>query len=376
MSAPRERGSTRGAWRIVRPYGVCPARAGIDLDGTKHTMPFHRLPRASGDRPGYTFLLPDDCESAPRERGSTVIAHRYSPVPAVCPARAGIDLSSLFGALTRPGLPRASGDRPQPRESPLVIVMSAPRERGSTLAHREGGRAEPVCPARAGIDRSCGGCGDGPEGLPRASGDRPWDKVDNYDRMPSAPRERGSTRLGRRRGPQGDVCPARAGIDPAGSCSNPGRTRLPRASGDRPREDGRDVYVEESAPRERGSTPRPRDPRRPDRVCPARAGIDPTTASPARATCRLPRASGDRPSARASACLVVTSAPRERGSTCGCSSQPPAQPVCPARAGIDLERRAGRGAMRRLPRASGDRPSTADVVPSVPRSAPRERGST
>ena len=294
----------------------------------------------------------------------------------VCPARAGIDLSrgSSCRALIR--LPRASGDRPAACGDLARSLTSAPRERGSTAAGSPPQTSRQVCPARAGIDPARCRSGCPPRCLPRASGDRPEVGGGFVVLDPSAPRERGSTRQGRSARLRGRVCPARAGIDPRHAPAPGLCLCLPRASGDRPG-DGQGLSLRlASAPRERGSTCS--SPRRRDvlAVCPARAGIDPARSPTTAPESGLPRASGDRPATYIAACDPDTSAPRERGSTLRRRHPLLRTPVCPARAGIDPPTATTSSSCARLPRASGDRPDPLPFSLLPDRSAPRERGST
>ena len=233
------------------------------------------LPRASGDRPALRHCSPRTRRSAPRERGSTPWKPGELRLPYVCPARAGIDPSRSAVTRTARSLPRASGDRPLQAAANRVAPGSAPRERGSTLAGLPGHLAEPVCPARAGIDPTAWPASGRRCRLPRASGDRPIGRGITADLERSAPRERGSTpgllraRLGHL------VCPARAGIDPCPRATSRACARLPRASGDRPCRGNWRPTERTSAPRERGSTRLAGIQQRLDVVCPARAGIDP-----------------------------------------------------------------------------------------------------
>ncbi len=252
-----------------------------------------------------------------------------------CPARAGIDRSRSAVTITRPRLPRASGDRPRTTNAPPSAIQAAPRERGSTYGTFQSRRFQAGCPARAGIDPpSSPGWRLGFR-LPRASGDRPRWGCEIHRELQAAPRERGSTHAGGCLADRGDGCPARAGIDPHSCPARAAGGGLPRASGDRPSPYLGVIGKSTAAPRERGSTLRCPAPLLLLGGCPARAGIDPRGIPGQGLVQGLPRASGDRPLSSAMASNVLRAAPRERGSTRLHGVGQRVGGGCPARAGID-----------------------------------------
>src|SRR5215472_12478519 len=93
--------------------------------------------------------------------------------------------------------------------------------------------------------------------------------------------------------------------------------------------------------------------------CPAHAGIDLTFDAGGSRWRRLPRARGDRPDKTSGIWAIHQVAPRTRGYTRTVSGPPAAANGCPAHAGIDLRRWSLKEARAGLPRARGDRPSTA-----------------
>ncbi len=191
------------------------------------------------------------------------------------------------------------------------------------------------------------------------------------------------------------VCPAPAGIGRRINRVVMPTPCLPRARGDRP------LFLVHartglmSAPRPRGSAVRRRKGLRLLVVCPAPAGIGLGGGFAVEHVLRLPRARGDRPSCLVTARTCSTSAPRPRGSAISqngisssvgvcpapagigpaCRSRADVALVCPAPAGIGLPMSAPCFPKRRLPRARGDRPSTATAEAEPGQSAPRPRGS-
>ncbi len=212
------------------------------------------------------------------------------------------------------------------------------------------------CPARAGMD-------------PAGSASAP-------SPTRAAPRERGWTR----RLPGGPAhhrgCPARAGMDPRPHGLRAGDGRLPRASGDGPGTAVLYGHMVEAAPRERGWTRRLRFFSRAFRGCPARAGMDPSPPRPMRADVGLPRASGDGPCPRQEEVKLFQAAPRERGWTPYPNHLYSEFRGCPARAGMDPSLRTTAPPAPRLPRASGDGPLPYPHSVRISSAAPRERGWT
>ena len=174
--------------------------------------------------------------------------------------------------------------------------------------------------------------------LPRASGDGPEVGGRHDVCPPAAPRERGWTLVITLAFFGQDGCPARAGMDPSRHPRPHPSSRLPRASGDGPRQWARSANLTRAAPRERGWTQPSDTHARHDQGCPARAGMDPGRVLRVGSTVRLPRASGDGPQSSFVASLPLLAAPRERGWTrCWCLESD-IETGCPARAGMDPRR--------------------------------------
>ena len=210
--------------------------------------------------------------------------------------------------------------------------------RGSTLTAGVLGGRDPVYPAHAGIDPLAPSRSRASRRLPRACGDRPlFDALRRY-RKESTPRMRGSTHRGICAHSSLAVYPAHAGIDPPTARSLRGRSRLPRACGDRPSHDRARWGADTSTPRMRGSTQPDRPDRGCDRVYPGHAGIDLCRECRFYRAASLPRACGDRPLRALLWLLRLRSTPRMRGSTPPPLEPPPEPGVYPAHAGIDLIR--------------------------------------
>ncbi len=213
----------------------CPARAGMDPAGFRDRRRGRRLPRESGDGPTTAQCRKLLSGAAPRERGWTEEIGRKVQNSHGCPARAGMDLHPRHDRGRHRGLPRESGDGPPGRSTRTGRCGAAPRERGWTLGTGMGNTHVFGCPARAGMDPTTMPAASTLLRLPRESGDGPSSTSPGSTGRWAAPRERGWT-LGRhvvRRAVRG--CPARAGMDPPRGGQGPQSPGLPRESGDGPR---------------------------------------------------------------------------------------------------------------------------------------------
>ncbi len=188
--SPRVRGWTPTPPPAVPTIRLLPARAGMDpMD--KGTSPSGRsAPRACGDGPSVTeaYVLQRYC--SPRVRGWTPRQRRRRPRPPLLPARAGMDPTIPFLPRAASPAPRACGDGPQMCRRLGVEPVCSPRVRGWTRVEARGVEAVGLLPARAGMNPpgTCRSCGCWP--APRARGAAPA----NARTAPPRPLERSGTR--------------------------------------------------------------------------------------------------------------------------------------------------------------------------------------
>ena len=151
--SPRERGWTD--WQDIEwPLTtVFPARAGMDRSRGCRWCSVARVPRASGDGPGFNWQR----------------AYHH----AVFPARAGMDRNDNRHQPFPPCVPRASGDGPRTRNGLAGSLACSPRERGWTARRGWLQSGAVVFPARAGMDRTSPARPGRWWRVPRASGDGP-----------------------------------------------------------------------------------------------------------------------------------------------------------------------------------------------------------
>ena len=373
---PRERRSTLHLFTHRSAREGSSARAEIDRNRGRRVVAGRGLLRASGDRPQRRTSPEDSSTAPPRERRSTRHDTTSPSTASGSSARAEIDPRRRRGGSRRGGLLRASGDRPVAAASGFSAARAPPRERRSTLLV-DGGRVPHAgSSARAEIDPRAGGPSEGGSRLLRASGDRPMHQLGLHAGQSAPPRERRSTRPGGAADRHHRGSSARAEIDPAPTTWCTSRSRLLRASGDRPRIGVQLGYSSGAPPRERRSTRLAvaLDPA--ESGSSARAEIDPWARSVRTMGRRLLRASGDRPNVLRSEAFVEEAPPRERRSTGFHFPERSLMKGSSARAEIDPPPPRSRSSCLRLLRASGDRPVKASCARSTASAPPRERRST
>ena len=192
---------------------VVPARAGVDPQPAAPGAPRVRGPRASGGGPDAVRWRREYARWSPRERGWTLRSAGQWDAQAVVPARAGVDPARSGCTATCTGGPRASGGGPPAVSYPAASSRWSPRERGWTASPTSTPCPEAVVPARAGVDLARAPPDDPSTCGPRASGGGPCYLIHRETGAMWSPRERGWT-APRLRGPVPDrVVPARAGVD-------------------------------------------------------------------------------------------------------------------------------------------------------------------
>ena len=130
--APHTRGSTVGVAQLLTVVVVCPAHAGVYRSSIEGLPAPNRLPRTRGGLPcGFTSDNSKDL-FAPHTRGSTRSMGQRVRYPGVCPAHAGVYLTSGTWRTLPLGLPRTRGGLPLTMASSMLSIEFAPHTRGST----------------------------------------------------------------------------------------------------------------------------------------------------------------------------------------------------------------------------------------------------
>ena len=191
-SPPRSRGSAlHMELEFARP-AVSPALAGIGPRARRLRSTVPSLPRARGDRPVHSLDLSRRRWSPPRSRGSAARDRSAGGARGVSPALAGIGPWTPASRPTGSRLPRARGDRPHIATVQGFGQLSPPRSRGSARGRQEAAGPEHVSPALAGIGPAPRTARASRPGLPRARGDRPAKATCGVPLNASPPRSRGS----------------------------------------------------------------------------------------------------------------------------------------------------------------------------------------
>ncbi len=333
-----------------------------------------RVPRASGDGPAAQARALADELCSPRERGWSRGEARGDGGHPVFPARAGMVPPDSPSQPLEESVPRASGDGPVAGLTAESGLSCSPRERGWSHVEQAHRLLRPVFPARAGMVRSPARSRCGSTSVPRASGDGPAAKEEAASFARCSPRERGwsAAPSPRRRNPR--VFPARAGMVRRPHDGRPRLGRVPRASGDGPPMARSTRPVPACSPRERGWSVGGRVASGAADVFPARAGMVPSPCRQPRVPSRVPRASGDGPTSNVSSTSGARCSPRERGWSVADRAGGGRSGVFPARAGMVPSAALPAWRPPGVPRASGDGPRPRRRRRTPAKCSPRERG--
>ena len=191
----------------------------------------------------------------------------------------------------------------------------------------------------------------------------------------SSPRRRGSAGTGADPAEGRAVLPAQAGVSQDRPRHHGGWCSPPRAGGGQPDRASAVSRSTWSSPRRRGSAAALRAPGVLEGVLPAQAGVSRPCTSTSTGASSPPRAGGGQPEFRSRVPSEVASSPRRRGSAGQDGGLGHCWSVLPAQAGVSRRSRRGAALRRRPPRAGGGQPLWITVVPRLPRSSPRRRGS-
>ena len=228
------RGSTLCEMPPACPVQASPAHAGIDPQHQRHAQAPGGFPRACGDRPKTATVMSRDPQLPPRMRGSTFDYSIIGMNNGASPAHAGIDPGRREEQARVGGFPRACGDRPILKSRQIGATWLPPRMRGSTRGDLTRKRRIRASPAHAGIDLQFAKDQGWDMRFPRACGDRPVAVAAPRARGKLPPRMRGSTYSIRRSHVPVGASPAHAGIDLIFGEAQCGPDGFPRACGDRP----------------------------------------------------------------------------------------------------------------------------------------------
>ncbi len=334
QAAPRKWGYTAPSALRRSWLPGCPAQVGIHPRCLVFACGLVRLPRASGDTPARNKACYSASKAAPRKWGYTSPRPSTSGSAMGCPAQVGIHPYTCSGSIPFSRLPRASGDTPLANFQNFGHYAAAPRKWGYTPGTLLDGRWGGGCPAQVGIHLILSAIIQWELGLPRASGDTPCYCVIFTSSHWAAPRKWGYTLGQKKRKSSLPGCPAQVGIHPGWTAASNSLPRLPRASGDTPQAPEKEPPKHPAAPRKWGYTLENSDPNTPGDGCPAQVGIHLVALYRVGRGEWLPRASGDTPLRKPRLPATVMAAPRKWGYTPLLHFAVVPETGCPAQVGI------------------------------------------
>ena len=191
---------------------------GIHLRVGRINLPFKGMPRASGDTPLTAAVKWTSHPDAPRKWGYTDPKRLKGTCLLGCPAQVGIHRPVKERGCALSGMPRASGDTPFERTGRLRYLRDAPRKWGYTLYFWIHIAKLRGCPAQVGIHPSHVGQTDFSGRMPRASGDTPSVGWVFHVMMKDAPRKWGYTIRFLEERAEDQGMPRASGDTPGASC--------------------------------------------------------------------------------------------------------------------------------------------------------------
>ena len=252
----------------------------------------------------------------------------------------------------------------------------SPHARGWTAGNRVLWFVEPGFPARAGMDPERPPAASTSRWIPRTRGDGPGFVGRRCARPSDSPHARGWTRPPRPRTTSGAGFPARAGMDPGRTISQPDSPRIPRTRGDGPSSRASSTVMTPDSPHARGWTLVFHGPQTLRVGFPARAGMDPWSRASSRAWRRIPRTRGDGPWFIDAVSKSFPDSPHARGWTLQVDVLDPMARGFPARAGMDPPCASRRAGPPRIPRTRGDGPLERIASAAEAPDSPHARGWT
>ncbi len=272
--------------------------------------------------------------------------------------------------------PRTRGDAPNPDFHADMSYICSPHARGCTPS-RPGTRYRPtLLPARAGMHPCPAVSSEVRGAAPRTRGDAPANAASRSAIRLCSPHARGWTPTRRLTPQEPTLLPARAGMDPrTASCPTRGAT-APRTRGDGPREMRLAHLLEHCSPHARGWTRARGRQERAAALLPARAGMDPWPSQPQGVSRPAPRTRGDGPERVDLLEGGVHCSPHARGWTPRRVRLDQRLALLPARAGMDPFPSATTSGSTTAPRTRGDGPLGAAMTEHDRRCSPHARGWT
>ena len=252
-SAPRARGTLEQVPAIRELYRFSPAGAGNTPRRPPPKPPTAVQPRGRGEHSAQLATASSPYGSAPRARGTRVVGRFYTRMVRFSPAGAGNTAPFEIGTLCSPVQPRGRGEHSSLSWWQSIKSGSAPRARGTRdpTGCRRG--CVRFSPAGAGNTAGAIGYRKGRPVQPRGRGEHGLIALARSLPVGSAPRARGTRRIGRTENDHLRFSPAGAGNTFSPMTRASIRPVQPRGRGEHDADGALDFYGLGSAPRARGT---------------------------------------------------------------------------------------------------------------------------
>ena len=335
-------------------HGIIPAHAGNTRAGSGCPGWPGDHPRACGEHNAAGHGILRLVGSSPRMRGTQ--NNNRNPVAPVriIPAHAGNTALGIATTALTGDHPRACGEHDTPLHTPLNVIGSSPRMRGTPAQHRALLDESRIIPAHAG-NTSRGSCAWYPRrDHPRACGEHHLRQERAGCHRGSSPRMRGTLLNAVPLEADNGIIPAHAGNTSHGIPPRPWTRDHPRACGEHLRPSRQRYRSSGSSPRMRGTPLDYRRERCEQRIIPAHAG-NTCKSHPARTGSRdHPRACGEHPGTSSISWAGGGSSPRMRGTLGPPQRVRRRQGIIPAHAGNTRDSTPSARSARDHPRACGE----------------------
>ncbi len=351
-----------------------PAHAGNTNRQLARRDPPPVQPRACGEHDQRRETNPPTTGSAPRMRGTRAVGAFRAGSDRFSPAHAGNTGASTTSRAAATVQPRACGEHVDGVDRRRRMPGSAPRMRGTHLARRDPGRDVRFSPAHAGNTSDAPAPVTSISVQPRACGEHPELGECLVVTVGSAPRMRGTRALFVRDLRRDRFSPAHAGNTLFAERDQRVNSVQPRACGEHGHSSTTHQRTSGSAPRMRGTHRVGAAESDGRRFSPAHAGNTPPSASAAPIGSVQPRACGEHALTGREAATDLGSAPRMRGTHAIAANSPGRRRFSPAHAGNTPLRRGELSEVTVQPRACGEHEFPAVFWPDTHGSAPRMRG--
>ena len=211
-SSPRVRGSLMMVRSPEMVFGIIPAGAGLTGRHTRRLLYIRDHPRGCGAHILPVFSFYKSVGSSPRVRGSLCPCSMYIQGVGIIPAGAGLTSWKRPTQAGRRDHPRGCGAHLDEQAGAPTMTGSSPRVRGSLALLAASASPPGIIPAGAGLTSMKSMACRLRRDHPRGCGAHFVEDVQEYGRLGSSPRVRGSRSYRQRQDVLGGIIPAGAGL--------------------------------------------------------------------------------------------------------------------------------------------------------------------